>query len=92
MPLKVLHRPFLRFCGFAGPECAQIAAPTCLWVFLARVQAILTGFQLSNQRALQEKAVWGFARMLDDRLLRWLADALTRPRARDLHSSANSRP
>ena len=57
--LKVLHRPLLRLCGFAGRERAEIAAAPRLWVFLARVQAILTGLQLSNH-GRAEKAVLRF--------------------------------
>ena len=57
--LEVLHRPLLRLCGFAGRERAEIAAAPRLWVFLARVQAILTGLQLSNH-GRAEKAVLRF--------------------------------
>jgi hypothetical protein len=60
--LKVLYRALLRLCGFARLERAQIAAPACFCVFLARVQAILAGFQLTNHKHAPRKAVWAFPR------------------------------
>jgi len=87
--LKVLYRALLRLCGFAGLERAQIAAPACLCVFLARVQAILAGFQLSNHKHASKKAVWAFHPRWGNVALgrRCPYACLTRPANLGIHSS-----
>jgi hypothetical protein len=46
--LKVLNFLLMLRCGGAGRKGPQIAAAASLWVFLSRVQAILSGFQFAN--------------------------------------------
>ncbi len=75
--LKILHRPFLCLRGFAGRERAEIAAAPRLWVFLARVQTILTGLQLSNH-GRSEKAVLGLRGGWGDQITASVRNAVTR--------------
>jgi hypothetical protein len=47
-PLEILYRSFMLLSLFARVERAQIAAFAVLWIFLARVEPVLTRFQFSD--------------------------------------------
>ena len=47
MSFKILHRPFVFLGGGFGFEGAEVAALSCLRIFLSRIEAI-TGSQLPN--------------------------------------------
>jgi hypothetical protein len=50
VPLEVLHCPFVLFGRCAGLKSSEIAPAACFGVLLARVQAVLAGFELSDHR------------------------------------------
>jgi len=50
MMFEILHRAFVSLCGFLCTECAKVAAPAGFGILLARIQAVLSGFQFLNHK------------------------------------------
>jgi hypothetical protein len=48
MAFEILHGSFVRFGLFQRLKSPKVAALSSLYIFLARVQAILTRFQFTN--------------------------------------------
>ncbi len=52
MAFKVLHRLLVFLCRSLCLEGAEVSALTRFWIFLARIQPILAGFQLPDHDSI----------------------------------------
>lgn len=55
MPFEILNLAFVLLGGFAGVEGAEVAAAAGLFIFLARIEAVFSGFEFSDHRSLPAK-------------------------------------
>jgi hypothetical protein len=59
MPLEELNGALMLLCGFTGLEGAKIPAPSSLRIFLARIEAKLSGRKFADHSSIVFPAAAG---------------------------------